>query len=125
MGFEEDISALKDLPSEVAAKIEESTAVMESIRDISFEGESPDGAVVARVRGLKDIVAIKIDRASFRKIDNISLGESVVAAVVNAESAARQRVIDDLSRVHFWGNSIGEIFSSMYPPGEMTQGGAE
>lgn len=90
--------------------IEDVQAAVSTWREMTFSGEAGDGRVVAVVNAIGVLERIDIDVLARRRLDNVSLGEAIVAAVRAAEAAAEQGKSQMMDSITCGETTMGEMW---------------
>jgi nucleoid-associated protein EbfC len=83
-----NIGALND---QIAAALAAAEEFARTAPEQTYTGSAADGHVTATVSGARELRSIDIHLLARRRLDTVSLGEAVVAAVLAAEEQAEQR----------------------------------
>src|SRR5258708_3613592 len=89
------------------------TQVETSVADWStreFVGEADEGRITANVSAVGELRSINIHLLSKRKLDNISLAEAIVTAILAGEEAAATAKSAMLSSLSIGDTSLGKLF---------------
>ena len=88
------------------------TQVETSVADWStreFVGEADEGRITANVSAVGELRSINIHLLSKRKLDNISLAEAIVTAILAGEEAAATAKSAMLSSLSIGDTSLGKL----------------
>lgn len=97
-----ELSALSGLQEQISAALAAAEAYSREAPAREYTGTAADGMVTAVVSGARELRSIDIHVLARRRLDNITLGEAVVAAVLAAEQQA-----SDAQRALLGGIEVG------------------
>lgn len=107
--MELNLAALAGLQDQIAAAL---AAAEEYARDAptqAYTGSAADGHVTATVSGARELRSIDIHLLARRRLDNVALGEAVVAAVQAAEQQAADRQQALLAGIEIGGARVSDF----------------
>lgn len=76
-----------------------------------FTGTADEERIIATVDAMGSLAYIEVSSLSVRRLDNLSLGDAIVAAVHAAEATAEQAKAQMLGSLSFGGGNLGEFLA--------------
>ncbi len=100
------------LREELAATLEAAADFAERAPVQRYEAAVADGEVAAAVSGGGGLLEVRISTAARRQIDNLTLGDHVVAAIRAAESQAADARAEMLDGLRISGIRISDVLAN-------------
>jgi nucleoid-associated protein EbfC len=101
-----DLSALGGLQDQIMAALAAAEAYARDAPTREYTGTAADGLVTATVSGAQELRSIDIHLLARRRLDNVTLGEAVVEAVLDAERQAAQAQRELLAGIEIGGSRV-------------------
>ncbi|MCC5575748.1 YbaB/EbfC family nucleoid-associated protein [Microtetraspora sp. AC03309] len=107
----DEMDELRRLSEQLAGASAETDATMAEWGARRFTGTADKGGVVATVDAVGNLLALDVSVASKRRLDSVTLGDAVIAAIHAAEQAATEAKDAMMRELRVgWGPGLGDLF---------------